>query len=244
MKIHRYDIVFLQETHSDSAIENIWQREWGGQALFAHGDTRSRGVAILFNPSVKVDIVRTVRCDNGRFIISLVNLNMCEVALICSYGPNVDNPATFTELLNRCNDVGCAEIIWGGDFNFTMKDIDRISSARYVRNNNKCRKVVEDYALANDMVDIWRHLHPKKQEFSFHRSNPTSKSRIYFFLISNSFLRQTKEPKAKIADGYLADHKVVVIELVIQQPEVGKSYWKFNNSLLTDENFVDEAKNK
>ena len=55
LKVNGYDIVFLQETHSDSTVEKIWQREWGGQALFAHGDTRSCGVAILFNPNAKVD---------------------------------------------------------------------------------------------------------------------------------------------------------------------------------------------
>ena len=163
-KTHQYDIVFLQETHSDSAVENIWQREWGGRTLFAHGDTRSCGVAILFNPNVKVDIKYTIRSDTGRFIVSHVNVNACDVVLVCSYGPNVDDPTTFRELLSKCSDIGCPEMIWGGDFNFVLRDIDRSSTARYVRNHNKCRRVVEEYMLANDLIDIWRHLHPRKQD--------------------------------------------------------------------------------
>ena len=230
LKTRRFDVIFIQETHSDSAVENIWQREWGGQTLFAHGDTRSRGVAILFNPSFRVDIKRTIRCENGRFIIALVSINMCEVALVCSYGPNIDNPATFSELVTRCDEVGCSEVIWGGDFNFVMENIDRISTARCVRNNNKCRRVVKDYMAAKDLIDIWRHVHSHKQEFTFCRSNPTSKSRLDFFLVSSSFLSQAREPEAKIADGYLADHKIVAIKVMIKQPEVGRSYWKFNNS--------------
>ena len=242
LKINSFDIIFLQETHSDPTIEKIWQREWGGRALFSHGEIRSRGVAILFNPALQVDIKQTLLSDNGRFIIAVVVISMCEVTLVCSYGPNADNAEIYTQLLGRCNEICNSEIIWGGDFNFFMRDIDKYSSARRARNNNKCRKVVEEYMLANNLVDIWRHLHPHKKEFTFHRTNPTSKSRIDFFLVSDSFFRQIQDPKAKIVDGYLADHRAVVIELVINRSELGKSYWKFNNSLLTDENFVEEAR--
>lgn len=242
MKVHRFDIIFLQETHSDPAIEKIWQREWGGRALFSHGDIRSRGVAILFNPALQVDIKHTWHCDNGRFIIAVALISMCEVTLVCSYGPNADDAETYVRLLDRCNEVRSSEIIWGGDFNFFMRDIDKYSTALRVRNNVKCKKVVEEYMLANNLVDIWRHLHPDKKEFTFHRTNPTSRSRIDFFLVSDSFFRQIEAPKAKIVDGYLSDHRAVVIELVITQSELGKSYWKFNNSLLLDEKFIEEAR--
>ena len=199
-------------------------------------------MAILFNPSFRVNINHTILCENGRYIIAFVNINLCDVVLVCSYGPNIDNPSTFSELLSKCDETNCAEMIWGGDFNFVMEDIDRISTARRSHNNNKCRKVVKEYMMANDMVDIWRYLHPCKQDFTFCRSNPMSKSRLDFFLISTSFLSQMREPEAEIADGYLADHKMVIIKVSIKQPEFGRSYWKFNNSLLTDEKFVAKAK--
>ena len=43
----RADLVLLQETHSTAEIELKWQHECGGQILFSHGNSSSRGVAII-----------------------------------------------------------------------------------------------------------------------------------------------------------------------------------------------------
>jgi exonuclease III len=40
-------ITFLQETHTDVTIEQTWKDEWGGEVLFSHGTSGSKGVAIL-----------------------------------------------------------------------------------------------------------------------------------------------------------------------------------------------------
>ena len=41
------DIYFLQETHSSFNTESSWQQQWGGNLIFSHGESNSRGVAIL-----------------------------------------------------------------------------------------------------------------------------------------------------------------------------------------------------
>ena len=44
------DVIFLQETHSDHQLVDIICNEWGAKCYFAHGDNKSRGVAIFFTP--------------------------------------------------------------------------------------------------------------------------------------------------------------------------------------------------
>jgi len=46
--------IFLQETHSRPEIEKIGkQNEWDGDIVFAHGSSKSKGLAILFPKTTK-----------------------------------------------------------------------------------------------------------------------------------------------------------------------------------------------
>ena len=42
-----HQIFMLQETHSTNEVVKIWKSEWGHNIIYSHGDSRSRGVAIL-----------------------------------------------------------------------------------------------------------------------------------------------------------------------------------------------------
>ena len=44
----RFDVLFLQETHSDTANEADWKREWEGEAVLSHNANLSGGVGFLF----------------------------------------------------------------------------------------------------------------------------------------------------------------------------------------------------
>ena len=44
----KFDIAFLQETHSSKSVEEIWKAEWGRKIYYSHGTTHSKGVMILF----------------------------------------------------------------------------------------------------------------------------------------------------------------------------------------------------
>ena len=45
----RADIICLQETHTDDAMERTISLEWRYQTFFSHGDTNARGVCTLIN---------------------------------------------------------------------------------------------------------------------------------------------------------------------------------------------------
>ena len=47
---------------------------------------------------------------------------------------------------------------------------------------------------------------------------------------------------AKILPSYRTDHSQIVLQFDFGKFEKGKSYWKFNNSLLKDQKYVSEIK--
>lgn len=86
-----FDIIFLQETYSDPGLEEVWRAEWGGKILFAHGSKHSKGVMILFKPSLSVVVMKTTVDENGRFLVANVNINEDELCLVNIYAPNDQN---------------------------------------------------------------------------------------------------------------------------------------------------------
>ena len=51
IKKHKYDIIFLQETHWTAELQTDILREWEGTILFNNFDSTARGTARLFHPN-------------------------------------------------------------------------------------------------------------------------------------------------------------------------------------------------
>ena len=87
--LHKKDstgIFLLQETHSTTEIENLWKNEWGGEILYNHGESDSKGVAILISPGLDVNIVAEFKDDVGRILGAKI-LNDQEEFLVAMYMP-------------------------------------------------------------------------------------------------------------------------------------------------------------
>ncbi|KAI3355002.1 hypothetical protein L3Q82_004803 [Scortum barcoo] len=48
-ELKKLNVLFVQETHSDSNNERDWRREWPGQVFLSHKQSSSAGVGILFS---------------------------------------------------------------------------------------------------------------------------------------------------------------------------------------------------
>ena len=84
------DIIFLQEIHSTKEVENQWRNEWGAEIIMSHGDSNSRGVAVLMKKGVEVIVHSKIMDPQGRFIILKVEFNGNLYVLINVYVPNKD----------------------------------------------------------------------------------------------------------------------------------------------------------
>ena len=245
LKSKAAEVIFLQETHSDSSVAAIWEREWGGHIIFSHGSTRSCGVAILFQPGLNMNTEHVITDEHGRFIIAKVNINNAKCLLVNIYGPNRDNPQFFEDVFLKCEDLNYEYFIAGGDFNLVLDSkIDRASSARRSVNSSRSTNVILGYMQQNDIVDVWRHMHPRKRQYTCLRHNPMSKSRIDFFLVSQNCLHQVSPPKAEIYDGYLSDHKMIEFQTTLGGNAAGKAFWRFNDAWLSDDILVDKIRQR
>ena len=69
----------------------MWRVEWGGKILFAHGFKHSKGVMILFKPSLNVDFLENTVEKKWTFSRRNINVNQDDLCLVNIYAPNGQN---------------------------------------------------------------------------------------------------------------------------------------------------------
>ena len=108
-------------------------------------------------------------------------------------------------------------------------------------NNKNAKETVLEIIQEMYLVDLFRDLHPSLKhilrEESIHSNRPD-----FFFLISESLL--TSLNGCKIENSYRIDHSAVVLNICFNDFQKGRHFWKHNNSLLYDINYVGAIKSK
>ena len=66
IKKHKYDIIFLQETHWTDDLKDIILKEWRGDILFNNFEANARGTAVLFHPNFDFRVCQNTRDPHGR----------------------------------------------------------------------------------------------------------------------------------------------------------------------------------
>ena len=90
LRIHKYDIIFLQGTHWTTDLQDAIQREWTGDIYFNNGTANSCGVAILFNPRFNYTHTNTSQDSSGRILAITIKIDDHYLQLVNLYAPNSD----------------------------------------------------------------------------------------------------------------------------------------------------------
>lgn len=233
------DIVMLQETHSDKKCEKLWKSEWGGTIIFSHGDTNARGVAILFSKTSKFKILKTIKDDCGRVLAVVINANNRQYVLASIYAPNRDIPQFYVDAFALINSLNVDLQIIVGDFNTVLR-LDQDILGGMGHSNCKTREFLNMYFIENDLVDVWREQHPQTFRSTFIKRNPVILMERLDYIIISSALKQNVV-HSDILPSLMSDHAIPVIQFNFVSVKPGKGYWKFNNLLLHDETFIDQA---
>ena len=61
LRANKFDIIFLQETHSSPNKLKLWEMEWGGKIIWSRGTTNSKGVAIAFKRNLEISVLNIFR---------------------------------------------------------------------------------------------------------------------------------------------------------------------------------------
>ena len=226
----KYDVVFMQETHSEKEVEKIWKAEYGGTMILSHGDNRSRGAAILFRTNLQCKIEKVSCHENGRYVIVDCEIANQKLTLVNIYAPNSDDPDLMVEILTKIGEHNGANIVIGGDLNLVL-DENKDAHGRK-GNNRKAASVLKMYMEEAMLVDYWREMNPNKFEFTWHRKRPKPiYARLDYFLINYGLVANVEY--IKNIPAYKTDHSAVKLRLKVSEGKKrGPGLWKLNASLL------------
>ena len=133
-------------------------------------------------------------------------------------------------------------MIWGGDFNVIF---DKILDADGGNPTLKIQSLTKIHTLMaeNELCNIFRVRHPEERRFTWRRKNLFKQRRLDCYLISDSL--QDSVSSISISPSVQSDHSAIVLKFSpVNEHIKGASYWKFDNSLLNDNDFVRQMKIK
>ena len=237
IKNSSFDVVFLQDTHLTNKTTPFLESLWRGKCYHSCKSNISRGTTILIK-SMPHDVLTEIICPNGNFLILVCRIRSIVYTMISIYGPNEDNPKFYEILEKHMESIQSENVIIGGDFNFVM---NYKKDSNYLHDNNaNARAVFLETMDKYDLVDVWRNLHPDESQYTWLKRNPLKYGRLDMFIISDHLLSYTEA--CTVEPGYRTDHSIISLSLKNPDQERGSYLWKFNESLLNDDIYVQRIK--
>lgn len=236
----QFDIICIQETHAFKACEKRWKLEWGGRIFFANGTSSSRGVCILCKKNLRLKMIFLDKDPEGRFLILDATINDIEYLIVNVYGANFDHPAFYTDLFKRVQSFNIDYKLLFGDFNLALDidyDIDPLKNGP--KRLKKSAELLREFLAESDLVDIWRINNPNKFRLTWHSGD--RKSRIDYIFLPHALIQLVNT--VDILVSYNSDHSIPYLHLLQDNNSRGRGFWKFNNSLLYEKQFVDIINN-
>ena len=106
--------------------------------------------------------------------------------------------------------------------------------------NPRARKTLLEKISEFNLIDINRELNPDQRRYTWKQWGSHKFGRLDYFLLSNSLLPYIKN--CTIASTCYSDHSPIILDIDFSKFQRGKGFWKLNNYLLSDPNYVDLIK--
>lgn len=233
--------IVLQETHSTSQVEHLWEAEWGGKIFCSHGRSNAKGVMTLLPRNSEVQIIQQSRDGDGRLLVLQAKKENSTFVLANVYAPTQDHVEEQIALVDKIEEevleMGSPNIMIGGDLNLCMNtSLDRGDQnlSRSSAEGDRYKVRIEALNESLHLSDVWRALHPTNKEFSFRRRR--SASRLDYWLCSEHLLDSNSS--ATIMPYPLSDHAAITIKVGSKDIPTGPGLWKLDNALLLNEGYV------
>ena len=234
-----YEVLALQETHSTKDCEKLWKSQWRGQIFYAHGESNSRGCAILIQRNVKTKVHKIVKDElEGRYLIIDIEVRAERFLLCCLYAPNSDSPQFFERVMGELDSFSCQNLVMMGDFNTVLEKTDKRSNVVGI-GHPKCVKFLKEVMADRNLIDIWRSRNPQKFRFTWHTK--MVRERLDYILIAGQLTANVLD--CDIDPAFLADHAIPHLTFKdVTSPVKGPGYWKLNTKLLDIEHINQRIK--
>ena len=231
---NRAKILCLQETHSKSENELLWQNEWGGKIIYSHGQGNARGVCCLIARDFDWEIEKTAIDNEGRFVIISCRKQEYTTTVANIYAPNEDCPTFYIKLL-KCLETFNENRIIIGDFNLVLNvQLDRLKGEH---NNHKSAALLMEAAEELMLTDVWRDRNPEVKRYSWYKKGIQTASRIDFALVDKGLADRVKN--CCYFTGLHTDHSAFLLVIDFNSMERGHRYWKLNVQHLKEKEFIE-----
>ena len=236
---NKYDLVALQETYILQTDINNWTRQWNGKLYATPCTTHSMGNVILMSKHFDVSEVEYTVINSRLQVLSFSAKDETFNVINC-YGPCDDADKNdyleqFKDVCSQCSSDVC-KIIALGDFNMMLdNEVDNVAGLPH---DGEIVRQFNSAVEACELSDVWRSHHPGVKSFTWKRRNPFVARRLDYVFTSHGLLPNVSE--CKIVVYPKSDHDGVEFVLNIDEaPERGPGYYKINNSVLYDKDYVD-----
>ena len=235
----------LQETHlrcDEEIPKKLKNMDHLYHILSTHATEDDKGAGILLFVNKTEEIIDTEILYPGRLLFAKIrNRTTSQTKNVFSfYGKSHTSKQEIRRILkmieDKVSDGDLEGILILGDFNFVTSLNDRNSSAFNSVDNNY-RHDWEKLQVNLSLIDTFRVTNPKKRLYTYSHTNGTSAARLDRVYLSNDSIGKIVSNKFEYSSE--SDHRIVILKLA-KNVDIGPGQWIFNNTLLTDEIFVNQ----
>ena len=235
LKTRKESVIFLQETYfSDPADTNFLKSIWKGSIFSSFGGKHCRGVTTLIKESLSVKNSKITHGNCGRWVNVTLDTEDSKLQLLNVYAPcPIGERAAFFQMLPPHIRGGVPTII-GDDFNCTFNQyLDKLGGDSQA--GSTALEALTDLLKSFNLTDVFCSMHPSARQFTW--TNSKVSSRLDKFYVSSEILANTKH--CGITVFPFSDHDAPFLSFKLPNTSRrGRGTWKFNTSLLENEEFT------
>lgn len=216
------DIVMLQEVTEQIDIN--------GFEAHSNIDHTKRGTEILIKSHIKTS--RIQRSIDSRILSIQIDdqVTICNVYAPSGSAQKAARERFFTDTIQYYINQGLGKLIIGGDFNAVINRKD----ANHTSNHSQSLKFL---VQSLNLSDAWEIIHKTVVDYTFIRNG--SGARLDRFYVSEELKKDVVDVKSNSC--CFSDHKAIIMKVKLQNlgKPFGKSLWRLNESVLTEENIAE-----
>ena len=238
LNANNINIVCLQETWMDGMhYKKILQNKWNCDAFMSPSlENNSCGVAILAKKNLNLNILKIFNDAEGRLVFIDFKIQDNVFRLINIYAPT-NSPQRkeffkFISVFTNCN----KSLIMAGDFNMIESDLDKRGGN--LENGYGGKQILNSIKETAEMKDAFRHLHPRKWEYSYHSAFYNVFVRIDRIYVSKTMLKSVESFDYMAVSG--PDHLAAICNLKdisLHTNSIGRGLWRIDETILVDQSF-------
>ena len=238
-KQSKHSIIALQETHQSNENFKKWKKEWGGGSIWNPCGNRSSGTALLFKKYLNVNILNHDTDYEGRVLRVSLEIDSLPFQIIVVYGYNPSDEEESENFFDYLKSYAVENFpcILLGDFNMVQNLEDDRAGGRPRPLHTFGKQNLEEFLSLHNLGDAWRYIYPDRHGFTWRSEFYGIKSRLDRIYIPFEWMEGVKS--LRVSPFSWSDHDEISIRITLPCPfSRGPGYWRFNNSLLENEDFT------